>query len=146
MKAIILTLITFFSFLVNTENTNMNEYEECIIEVDLSNSMSDWGSWRRSACYKGIWHRTRNDGNSWEIQFSNTYKYRAHFTYEIWANKSKTKYISINNRTECRGNQGETGSIPFVTSRSTVYIVVKRLRLDKYKGEYDSGELYNCDR
>lgn len=132
MKKLIYVLITSVILLSN------------IFTVHAQN----WGSWTQSNCFKGIFHRVaKDDKGYWTIQFQNTYQKNAYFQWEVYSDRACTKYISRNNRWECKGKNGIIESWlggPYA-NLNTLYIKVFRLRLGNSWSE-DNGDYYNSDK
>jgi len=108
----------------------------------------NWGNWTQSTCYKGIYHRaSKSEYGRWVIQFKNTYLENndAHFSWEVYSDRSCTKYISLNNRSTCAKQGTIEIGLGEYAYLSQIWVVVKDLRFAETEYE-DNGEYYKCDK
>lgn len=131
---ILLTLITLVLLLSFSNDTV--KFNPLTNECN-SISQGDWGNWRETDCFKGLYFRVKNRGKNydgtkykWSVQFRNRYYDKIHFNYEVYDNKPSSP--STSNRLSLEYNQESDGYRDFyMNNGSSIYVYVDKVRFVK---------------
>ena len=125
------------------------------IEIPLDNieNQSGWSAWSTTSCLRGLDFRIRNDSYNkyakkykWYIEFRNRYKENIHLSFKAVA-LSERNEINRTKKTTDRihvdGNSGTYKTYYLVSSKSSLYVYVNKVRIGTKDYGYD---YYNCDK